>query len=335
MKILVTGGVGDVGRAVVGRLVRNGHQVRVFDRQPGPTNPQVETILGDITHFDDLLEAMRGQEAVAHLAGIRSPSGGTAQEIFQVNDLGTFHVYQAAAVVGIRRVVCASSICALGYLFGCKDFEIRYFPLDEEHPSFTTDPYSFSKQVVEEIAAYFWRREGISSACLRLTAVPVLNEQNRARILKSILYIRQDLETVSSLTGAERKARLDRLMRMIEALRESGSPGRPLAHWKERLPDLSDDEASAISWRNHFWTVVHPEDAAQAFEKSLLADFQGSFPLYINHSQNLVGVDAELLARSYFPGVKARKRPLRGSEALISIERARSLIGFEPEYRLP
>ncbi len=57
--------------------------------------------------------------------------------------------------------------------------------------------------------------------------------------------------------------------------------------------------------------------------------------MYINDGRNFADVDSELLARTYFPGVKTRKRPLLGSEALVSIDRARDLIGFEAEYRFP
>ncbi len=57
-------------------------------------------------------------------------------------------------------MVTASSINALGFNFGIKSFPIQYFPLDEAHPSFTTDAYSFSKQIIEEVAAYYWRQGG-------------------------------------------------------------------------------------------------------------------------------------------------------------------------------
>ncbi|MGO8126710.1 NAD-dependent epimerase/dehydratase family protein, partial [Rhizobium ruizarguesonis] len=61
----------------------------------------------------------------------------------------------------------ASSINALGCAYNITDFSPQYFPIDEAHPSYTTDPYSFSKQTVEEIGEYYWRRDGISSVALR------------------------------------------------------------------------------------------------------------------------------------------------------------------------
>ena len=65
----------------------------------------------------------------------------------------------------------ASSINAFGCFWGNTDITPRYLPIDEAHPTYTTDPYSFSKTVIEEIGDYYWRREGISSVALRLPAV--------------------------------------------------------------------------------------------------------------------------------------------------------------------
>jgi nucleoside-diphosphate-sugar epimerase len=48
-------------------------------------------------------------------------------------------------------------------------------------PAITTDPYSFSKQIMEEIGAYFWRREGLSSVFLRLPGVYEVTEENEER----------------------------------------------------------------------------------------------------------------------------------------------------------
>jgi len=86
------------------------------------------------------------------------------------------------------------------------------------------------------------------------------------------------------------------------------------------------------SSRLNFWTLLDARDAAQAFEKSLLADFEGCHPLFINDSHNITGIETETLLGLFYPDVTARKRPIIGAEALVSIDQARQLIGFEPEY---
>jgi hypothetical protein len=80
-----------------------------------------------------------------------------------------------------------------------------------------------------------------------------------------------------------------------------------------------------------FWAIISGEDSARAFECAMLADYEGSHPLYVSESLNSARVDSETLARLYFPDTKTRKRPLAGQECLISLDRARELIGFEPQ----
>jgi hypothetical protein len=64
----------------------------------------------------------------------------------------------------------------------------------------------------------------------------------------------------------------------------------------------------------------------------LTASYEGSHPLHVHDPDNWSGIESETLARLFYPEVAARKRPLVGTETLISIERARRLIGFEPEH---
>ena len=52
----------------------------------------------------------------------------------------------------------------------------------------------------------------------------------------------------------------------------------------------------------------------------------------MHDSRNWTGIESETLLGLFFPEVKARKRPLKGTETLVSIDRARDVIGFEPEY---
>ena len=95
---------------------------------------------------------------------------------------------------------------------------------------------------------------------------------------------------------------------------------------------LDHPDVRLISSRNNFWALLEARDAAQAFEKSLTADFEGCHPLFINNDHNSSGIESEQLLSLFFPDVPARKRPILGTEALVSSERARKLIGFEPEY---
>jgi hypothetical protein len=77
-------------------------------------------------------------------------------------------------------------------------------------------------------------------------------------------------------------------------------------------------------------------DTAQVAEKGLLADYQGSHVAFIKDDHNYLGLTSEELVKVWFPDVATWKRPLSGTESLVSIDYARELIGFEVKhpYRL-
>lgn len=337
MKILVTGGTGNVGRALVTRLVQNGHQVRVIGRRE-MTIEGAEYRQCDITDWAPLREQVRGMEGIVHLAAIPYPGGGAGQEVFRVNCTGTFNVYQAAVEEGIKKISCASSINALGFNYGLKSFEIEYFPIDEEHPVFTTDSYSFSKQITEAIADYFWRREGLSSVNLRLPGVYEFFGEREGRMREYGGRFRQALGELMALPEAQRQEKVRRAIARFDATRLERSSPMPREEMMRRWHTLREDPELMLVFggfgRSNFWASVDARDSAQAFEKGLLADYEGSHPLFVNDSHNAAGIESETLVSVFFPEVKGRKHPLRGTETLVSIGRARSLIGYEPEYSL-
>jgi len=49
-------------------------------------------------------------------------------------------------------------------------------------------------------------------------------------------------------------------------------------------------------------------------------------------AENATGIDSEMLAELFYPQVKTRNRPLEGRDSLVSFERARQLIGYEPTH---
>lgn len=120
-RILVTGGAGYLGSALVTELVRNGEAVTVMtgpdDRavQLRGLDRMVEAVRADITDEDSVDAAMRGVSHVYHLAGIASPNSRLAHSIWNVNVLGSYHVAQSAWRHGVQRLVHVSSTAAIGY----------------------------------------------------------------------------------------------------------------------------------------------------------------------------------------------------------------------------
>jgi nucleoside-diphosphate-sugar epimerase len=169
----VTGGSGRLGRAVVRDLQRYGYEVRVYDAAP----PAVEDIAytrGDILDAARLAAWIHGCDALVHLAAIPAPGLASDDWLTVVDVLGTYRVLSAAAQAGVRRVVLASSLSALGLAFG-RRFPIGYLPLDEHHPLTPEDAYGAAKAVNEVHAGMFARRFAMAVAALRFPTI--LEEQ--------------------------------------------------------------------------------------------------------------------------------------------------------------
>lgn len=337
MKIVVTGGIGNVGSATVQRLVSHGHQVKILDRRSEGAIPGAELVRCDITDYMSLTDQFTGQDAVIHLAGLPYPGAGTGPEIFRINCSGTYNVFEAAAKSGIRRVVCASSINAFGFNFGIKPFPIRYFPIDEDHPGVTTDPYSFSKQVLEDIAAYYWRRDRISSICFRL---PWVYQKSLVDMWMGKDYFtnyRDQFNSMLALPNPEREQKMQELIAWHNDLRSQRIFEKSWENESEETPDFMNGADSKMlmffGWTD-FWAVISAEDSAQAFEKAVTTSYDGSHAFYVHEKLNSVGLPAEELAKVFYPEVKARKRPLEDAECLVDMSRVQQLIGYEPEFSL-
>lgn len=172
MKYLVTGGAGGVGVYIVKLLAEMGHEVTAAGRHKDREVPGAAHYCSvDMTDFDAVRELVAWQDRVIHLAAIPAPGRIPGHDIFHINCQGTYNVLEACALAGIDHVSIASSINALGQKYGTQPWPVHYFPIDEDHPVMASDPYSLSKEVTEDIARYFWRKNGLSSICLRIPGV--------------------------------------------------------------------------------------------------------------------------------------------------------------------
>jgi UDP-glucose 4-epimerase len=169
MLIGVTGGSGQIGRAVVEMAVSEGHAAVSIDAAspPGPLPSGVKHVTADVTRYAELEDALRGCEALVHLAAIRSPVGRPDHVVHNTNVVASYNALSAAAHLGIDRVCQASSVNATGAAFS-RSPRYDYFPLDEHHPTYNEDPYSLSKWICEQQADSFVRRyETMSITSLR------------------------------------------------------------------------------------------------------------------------------------------------------------------------
>jgi nucleoside-diphosphate-sugar epimerase len=183
-RVVVTGGSGKAGRAVVRDLVETGHDVLNVDMVP-PRDVVGGFLRADLTDLGEAIEAVRGADSVVHLAAIPAPGIRTVAETFHINTASTYNVFSAATQVGLERVVWASSETVLGLPFGTRHArnlldasaepghvpEPDYVPIDELHPRRPHSGYSLSKVLGEEMAVEFARWSGMPFIGLRFSAI--------------------------------------------------------------------------------------------------------------------------------------------------------------------
>jgi nucleoside-diphosphate-sugar epimerase len=168
VKVVVTGASGKAGRAVVRDLVEHGHDVLAID-VVAPAESPAQSLRADITDFGQTAECLSGADAVVHLAAIPASGVYTEETTFRANMLSTFNVFEAARVLGLQRVVWASSETILGLPF---DDELPpYAPLDEEQPPLPQSSYALSKLLSEEAGRQFHRRKGTPYVALRFSNI--------------------------------------------------------------------------------------------------------------------------------------------------------------------
>jgi nucleoside-diphosphate-sugar epimerase len=166
-RVVVTGGSGKAGRAVVADLVEHGYDVVNVDVVPSPA-ATAPFLRAELTDLGEAIEALRGVDAVVHLAAIPAPRIRTVERTFEINMLSTYNVFSAAALLGLERVVWASSETTLGLPF---DQPPDYAPIDEHHELRPESSYALSKVLGEEMARQFHRWSGIPFVGLRFSNV--------------------------------------------------------------------------------------------------------------------------------------------------------------------
>jgi nucleoside-diphosphate-sugar epimerase len=167
-KVVVTGGSGKAGRAVVKDLLEHGYSVLNVDINP-PAERNVPFIRADLTDLGQAYEVLRDAEAVVHLAAIPAPGLQPEEVTFRVNTTSTYNIFSAAVALKLQRVVWASSETTLGLPFDRE--QPRYAPIDEEHPLYPQSSYALSKVVGEEMGRHFSRWSGIPFVALRFSNI--------------------------------------------------------------------------------------------------------------------------------------------------------------------
>jgi nucleoside-diphosphate-sugar epimerase len=270
MRVVVTGSSGKAGRFVVPDFVDHGYDVLAVDLVR-PAEPVTASLLVDVTQFGQTAEALAGADAVVHLAAIPASGISTEEKTFRTNMLSTFNVFEAARVLGLKRVVWASSETILGLPFEREP--PAYAPIDEEHPPLPQSSYATSKLLGEELARQTSRRSGIPIVGLRFSNI-------------------MDVEDYSLFPS----------------------------YW---------DDPRLRSW--NLWSYVDGRDVALTCRHALEAALEDADHFIIAAADTVMTRPSAELMREVFPGVPLTK-DVRGTDTLLSIERAGHVLGFAPQH---
>ncbi len=167
-RVVVTGGSGKAGRAVIKELVEYNYDVMNVDLLP-PRERLCPYLKTDLTDLGQVFEVLLGADAVVHLGAIPAPGIQPEEPTFRNNMLSTYNIFSTAVSLHLQRVVWASSETTLGLPFERE--KPAYAPIDEEHPLYPESSYALSKVLSEEMARQFHRWSGIPFIGLRFSNI--------------------------------------------------------------------------------------------------------------------------------------------------------------------
>ncbi len=153
---------------MVRELLEHGYDVVSTDIAVTRADRDQGMLRADLTDFGQAVEALSGADAVVHLANIPAPGIDPPAVTFNANTTMNFNVFSAAAMLGLSRVVWASSETTLGLPF---DVPPRYAPVDEAHYPLPTTTYALSKVASETVAGHLAQWSGIPFVALRFSNI--------------------------------------------------------------------------------------------------------------------------------------------------------------------
>jgi nucleoside-diphosphate-sugar epimerase len=311
MKALVTGGTGFIGRHLVSTLLNEGWEVRCLARKtsikPKKFSNDVEWIIGNLQSKDSLIPACKNVDVIFHLAGAivaRKP-----EDFFKINYYGTDNLVRAIGESGNSniRLVFVSSQAASG---PSADLKAK----SEGEPSFPVSLYGESKLAAE---------------------IAVLRHKNRIHstiVRPATVYGPGDKETLLFFKLAKNHIEpfISFNKRFISVIHVADLVKLLIMTSKSTLPSGEIFYAADSSVHGYSWNTIVKE-AAKSLDTF-------TFPIFVPKqivllSAGISGLWSKLTGKATMLNIDKYKEMVQRAW-ICSPEKAKNMLGFEPEYDL-
>ena len=235
-RILLTGAAGRLGSRLRTGLAPLAKTLRLGDRDPmGERAAHEEHVVFDLGDFDATVAATEGCDAIVHFGG--APTERPWDDVLNSSIRGSYHVYEGARKHGVKRIVYASSVHAIG-------FHELGTHIDAESPVRPDSLYGVSKTFVESLSRLYWDKFGIETACLRIFSS--FEEPADRRHLWSYLSF-------------------DDCVRLVQAAMTAPHVGHTISF------GLSDNKVKPVDNRLAGHLGYHPQDSAEPYRAGVEA----------------------------------------------------------------
>ena len=310
MRALVTGCNGRVGTVVARDLLERGIAVRGFDLRPsGRTNRGFEEVVGTLEDPEAVAKAVAGMDTVVHLGAYMSWSPGDWPRLFRANVEGTRVALDAAARAGVNRFVFASS----GEVY--PENAPAFLPITEDHPLLANSPYGLTKSLGEEMVRFHQRTGAMETVILRFShiqdASELLDEDSffsGPRFFLAPRIRQQERLGNNALADLLRRSNPDGPAHIL-ARNEAGRP------FRMHITDTRDIAHGVLL------AVLRPEAAGGVF--NLGSTEPVDFGWLVPRMSEITG----------YPVVPV-DLPGPGVDYHTSIQRIRTVLGFEPQWTM-